>query len=142
MPQKRPRLEKPIAIDEALRREGMGPRHYARRLKVLVEGVTFEDDPKVALEVLKEWARHLEAKKSASSTEPEPPVMVQLVHAVPRPSRGPQVDEIKGSRGPGDGRPGDQSSLGDRSTAESGNSKLEICPAANFRDSPDLSPSA
>jgi len=53
----------------------------------LVEGVTFEDDPKVALEVLKEWARHLEAKKSASSTEPEPPVMVQLVHAVPRPSR-------------------------------------------------------
>jgi hypothetical protein len=87
-PSKRPHIEKPIAIDEALRKEGMGPRHYARRLKDFVESVTAETDPKLALDGLKEWGRHLETKRSAGgSSEPEAPVMVQLVHAVPRPDR-------------------------------------------------------
>jgi len=65
----------------------MGPRHYARNLSELVTNVMKAGDPKIALEVLKEWARHLESKKAAASEEPEPPVMVQLVHAVPRPDR-------------------------------------------------------
>ena len=128
VPQKRPRLEKPIAIDEALRREGMGPRHYARKLRDFVEGVTAKEDPKLALEGIKEWGRHLESKKSASSTEPEPPVMVQLVHAVPRPSRGPQVDgeSISGLRSQVDSAGVPKPDLGDQSAPETGNSKLEI----------------
>ena len=43
---------------------------------------------KLSLDGVKEWIRALEIKRApAGSPEPETPVMVQLVHAVPRPDR-------------------------------------------------------
>jgi hypothetical protein len=86
-----------VPIDEALRREEMGEPEYAIKLKCFFElvegdtsasGVAKKGDPKLMLDGLKEWGRHLEPKRVAGgSSVPETPVMVQLLHTVPRPDR-------------------------------------------------------
>ena len=88
---KRKRRRTRIAVDEALRCEGMGEREYAASLGRFVTKVEGNDkNLKLMLDGIKEWGRHFQGKQSSeSSSTPDAPVIVQLVHDVPRPARTP-----------------------------------------------------
>jgi len=75
---------------------------------------------KMRLDVLKECTKHLESaqkveRSAAEVAAAEAPMMVQLVHTVPRPSRGPQVDgeSSSGPRSPVDSTGVPRPDLGD-----------------------------
>jgi hypothetical protein len=69
----------------------MGETEYAKSLKSLRDAVERPElDPKLMLDMLKEWARHFQPKRASESAPAnEPPVIVQLVHDVRRPVRPP-----------------------------------------------------
>jgi hypothetical protein len=77
-----------LPIDEALRYKGMDELEYAMMLGRCMDIAEANEDAKLMLEGLKEWGRQLESKRAAgASPGAEPPTVVQLVHAVPRPDR-------------------------------------------------------
>jgi len=69
----------------------MGEREYAASLGRFVTKVEGNDkNLKLMLDGIKEWGRHFQGKQaSESSSTPDAPVIVQLVHDVPRPARTP-----------------------------------------------------
>jgi hypothetical protein len=82
-----------LPIDEALRYKGMDELEYAMMLGRCMDIAEANEDAKLMLEGLKEWGRQLESKRAAgASPGAEPPTVVQLVHAVPRPDRGTPGD--------------------------------------------------
>jgi len=78
-----------MSVDEALRKEGMGEREYAASLGRFVAKVEGKDKQlKLMLDGIKEWGRHFQAKRASDSSDShDAPVIVQLVHNVPRPER-------------------------------------------------------
>ncbi|MBZ5696797.1 MAG: hypothetical protein LAN36_15735 [Acidobacteriia bacterium] len=88
---KRPRRRKRMSVDEALRKEGMGEREYAASLGRFVAKVEGNNDElKLMLDGIKEWGRHFQEKRASDSSDSrDTPVIVQLVHNVPRPERPP-----------------------------------------------------
>jgi hypothetical protein len=86
---KRPRRRKRMSVDDALRKEGMGEREYAASLGRFVAKVEGKDkELKLMLDGIKEWGRHFQAKRASDSSDSsDGPVIVQLVHNVPRPER-------------------------------------------------------
>ena len=89
---KRHRSGTPVSTGDALRREGVDERRLAQGLANLfgnLQGKIEENEKeKLFVDVLKECSRHLEStsacRKAASG---ETPVIVELVHKVPRPAR-------------------------------------------------------
>jgi len=69
----------------------MGEREYAASLGRFVTKVEGNDkNLKLMLDGIKEWGRHFQIKQSSEfSSTPDAPVIVQLVHDVPRPARTP-----------------------------------------------------
>ena len=88
---------KPILIGQALRRQGFDEYVAAAEYISLAEALSADNAKvsparKMRFDVLKELTRQLEAAQKAERTSAEAaaadaPVMVQLVHAVPRPER-------------------------------------------------------
>ena len=60
---------------------------YAMMLGRCMDIAEADEDAKVMLEGLKEWARQLESRRAAGGSPGDGPAIVQLVHAVPRPDR-------------------------------------------------------
>ena len=76
-----------------MREAGLDETRFAEKMSSLVEKVDSGDDsePKIFLEVLKEWSKHLEEAQGARGAPARPgaPVVVQLIHNVARPERQP-----------------------------------------------------
>lgn len=79
-----------VRIAEALRANGYGEERFAEEMGGLVGRVSKQDqEPKLQLDVYKEWSRHLAPVRPAerSGCANEASVTVQLIHLVPRPER-------------------------------------------------------
>ena len=91
-----------------MREAGLDETRFAEKMSSLVEKVDSGNDsePKIFLEVLKEWSKHLEEAQGARAATPRVPVMVQLIHNVARPERQraqagkPPADRVPASDSP------------------------------------------
>jgi hypothetical protein len=86
--------QKLLRIAEAMREEGLDEpalaRTYLELLEILRQGKELTGSEKLLLDLLKELARTLEPQGSSGNgadSAPDSPMVVQLVHDVPRPLR-------------------------------------------------------
>jgi hypothetical protein len=76
-----------VPVDDALRAAGLGELRFAETLGLFIERVSDKKgQEKLLLDGLKEWGRQFERTRPPERAS-DPPMVVQLIHNVPRPER-------------------------------------------------------
>lgn len=77
-----------LKVPEAMRLHGMDEEKFAKKMRGLIAKLSRpKSSPKLLLDGIKEWGRHLAPDRTTDRGASETPVTVHLVHNVARPER-------------------------------------------------------